>query len=64
MKRSSIRSIWRVQSAAGATTVEHGLMIALIAAICIALITSLSSHLSRLFDTASKNVKNAGAASH
>ncbi len=63
MKRSSTRPIWRVQSAAGATTVEHGLMIALIAAICIALITSLGSHLGSLFDVVSKNVTKASATS-
>ena len=51
MNRSSTRLTWRVQSRRqGATTVEHGLMIALIAAICIALITSLGSHLGSLFD--------------
>ena len=44
----------------GATMVEYGLMVALIAVVCIAAVTLLGTTLSSLFGTINNNVGNAG----
>ena len=44
----------------GATMVEYGLMVALIAVVCIAAVTLLGTSLSALFGRVSNNVSNAG----
>jgi len=44
----------------GATMVEYGLMVALIAVVCIAAVTLLGSNLSSLFGRVSTNISNAG----
>ena len=44
----------------GATMVEYGLMVALIAVVCIAAVTLVGSSLSTLFGRVSTNVSNAG----
>jgi pilus assembly protein Flp/PilA len=44
----------------GATMVEYGLMVALIAVVCIAAVTLLGTSLSSLFGRVSNNVGNAG----
>ena len=43
---------WRMRNAAGATTVEVGLMIALIGAVCIAIVGGLGSQMNHLFNMA------------
>lgn len=43
----------------GATMVEYGLMVALIAAVCIVTITVLGTQLSTLFGTVATDVTNA-----
>ena len=45
----------------GATMVEYGLMVALIAVICIAAVTLLGTSVSSLFGGVSNNVSNAGS---
>ena len=45
----------------GATMVEYGLMVALIAVVCIAAVTLLGTSLSALFGRVSNNVSNAGS---
>jgi pilus assembly protein Flp/PilA len=47
----------------GATMVEYGLMVALIAVACIVTVTALGLDLSALFGTTDTAVKNAGAGS-
>ncbi|HEV2294148.1 MAG TPA: Flp family type IVb pilin [Tepidisphaeraceae bacterium] len=44
----------------GATMVEYGLMVALIAVVCIAAVTLLGTNLSAKFNTAATAVGNAG----
>ena len=44
----------------GATMVEYGLMVALIAVVCIAAVTLLGTSLSSLFGRINNNVSNAG----
>jgi len=44
----------------GATMVEYGLMVALIAVVCIAAVTLVGSSLSSLFGRVSTNISNAG----
>ena len=44
----------------GATMVEYGLMVALIAVVCIAAVTLVGSSLSTLFGGVSTNITNAG----
>ncbi len=44
----------------GATMVEYGLMVALIAVVCIAAVTLLGTSLSGLFGGINNNVSNAG----
>ena len=44
----------------GATMVEYGLMVALIAVVCIAAVTLVGSSLATLFGGVSTNVTNAG----
>jgi len=44
----------------GATMVEYGLMVALIAVVCIAAVTLVGTSLSTLFGRVSTNVSNAG----
>jgi len=44
----------------GATMVEYGLMVALIAVVCIAAVTLVGSSLSTLFGGVSTNVTNSG----
>lgn len=44
----------------GATMVEYGLMVALIAVVCIAAVTLIGTSLSGLFGRVSNNVSNAG----
>ena len=44
----------------GATMVEYGLMVALIAVVCIAAVTLMGTSLSALFGRVSNNVSNAG----
>lgn len=46
----------------GATMVEYGLMIALIAAVCIGVVTTLGSNLQTKFSNVASSVKNAGTA--
>ena len=45
----------------GATMVEYGLMVALIAVVCIAAVTLVGSSLSSLFGRVSTNITNAGS---
>ena len=45
----------------GATMVEYGLMVALIAVVCIAAVTLLGTSLSGLFTAVQTNVANAGS---
>lgn len=45
----------------GATMVEYGLMVALIAVVCIAAVTLLGTSLSTLFNSVQTNVANAGS---
>jgi len=49
-----------VREEEGATMVEYGLMVALIAVVCIAAVTLVGSSLSTLFTGVSTNVSNAG----
>ena len=44
----------------GATMVEYGLMVALIAVVCIAAVTLIGTSLSGLFGRVSNHVSNAG----
>ena len=44
----------------GATMVEYGLMVALIAVVCIAAVTLVGQSLSTLFGRVSTNIGNAG----
>ena len=44
----------------GATMVEYGLMVALIAVVCIAAVTLIGSSLSSLFGRVNTNISNAG----
>ncbi len=44
----------------GATMVEYGLMVALIAVVCIGAVTLVGSSLSTLFTGVSTNISNAG----
>jgi pilus assembly protein Flp/PilA len=44
----------------GATMVEYGLMVALIAVVCIAAVTLVGSNLSSLFGRVSTNIGSAG----
>jgi len=44
----------------GATMVEYGLMVALIAVVCIAAVTLVGSSLSSLFGRVNTNISNAG----
>ena len=49
-----------MRTVAGATTVENGLMIALIAAICIAVVSGLGAHIGHLLSAASNALTNFG----
>ena len=55
------RNISRCRDENGATTVEHGLMIALIAAICIAAVIRIGSRLGNVLATVSDNAAKAGS---
>jgi pilus assembly protein Flp/PilA len=45
----------------GATMVEYGLLVALIAVACVAILTTLGGDLSSLFSTVDQKVKTAGS---
>ena len=49
-----------VREEEGATMVEYGLMVALIAVVCIAAVTLLGTSLSSLFGRVQTNIANAG----
>ena len=49
-----------VREEEGATMVEYGLMVALIAVVCIAAVTLLGTSLSGLFGRVETNIANAG----
>jgi pilus assembly protein Flp/PilA len=49
-----------VRAEEGATMVEYGLMVALIAVVCIAAVTLVGTSLGTLFNGVSTNVGNAG----
>jgi pilus assembly protein Flp/PilA len=51
---STLRSVLRDQS--GATMVEYGVMVALIAAICIAVVTTLGQKVSNAFSTVDASI--------
>lgn len=51
---SMIRSLLRDES--GATMVEYGIMVALIAAVCIAVITTLGQSVSNAFSTVNASI--------
>lgn len=57
--KSILKRIWRDED--GATAVEYGLMVALIAVVIIAAVTLLGTNLSEKFDTVAVMVGNAGA---
>ncbi len=58
----ALKSQWNrfVREEDGATMVEYGLMVALIAVVCIAAVTLVGSSLSTLFGRVSTNITNAG----
>jgi pilus assembly protein Flp/PilA len=60
MKRFSDQCSRFVRADEGATMVEYGLMVALIAVVCIAAVTLVGSSLSTLFGGVSTNISNAG----
>jgi pilus assembly protein Flp/PilA len=51
---SILRSLLRDES--GATMVEYGVMVALIAAICIAVVTTLGQNVSNAFSTVNASI--------
>jgi pilus assembly protein Flp/PilA len=58
----ALKSQWNrfVREEDGATMVEYGLMVALIAVVCIAAVTLVGSSLSSLFGRVNTNISNAG----
>lgn len=60
MKSLSDHSLRTIHNEVGAATIEHGLMIALLAAICMVFIAGIGAGLGRILGTASSNVSNAG----
>ena len=60
MKRFSDCLTRFVREEDGATMVEYGLMVALIAVVCIAAVTLVGTSLSTLFGGVSTNISNAG----
>ena len=57
--KNFLMNMWRDED--GATAVEYGLMVALIAVVIIAAVTLLGTNLSEKFDTVAVIVGNAGA---
>ena len=57
--KNLLMNMWRDED--GATAVEYGLMVALIAVVIIAAVTLLGTNLSEKFDTVAQEVGNAGA---
>jgi pilus assembly protein Flp/PilA len=55
----SLKKFYRAED--GATAVEYGLMLALIAVIILAAVTLLGQNLSTLFDSTATEVMNAGS---
>lgn len=57
--KNLLMNMWKDED--GATAVEYGLMVALIAVVIIAAVTLLGTNLSEKFDTVAQEVGNAGA---